>query len=153
MKRLGYTIILFLVLTGCSGVELKPEPLNQVESTRFEDGYQNWKRLNSEPVIRRGQSEAWYSFISPTARAENNSFVPDSVLVKEVRKVQFQGEKPQIGDLKFLSLMIKSNEGWTYMAIDPVSGQPYTGVDTDGCLWCHEDRKHTDYTFRALESL
>jgi hypothetical protein len=60
---------------------------------------------------------------------------------------------PKIGAVKMLSIMLKEDQGWKYMAVDPVTNQNIESVDTDGCAWCHEDRKHSDFTFRALEAL
>jgi hypothetical protein len=153
LKTLSTIFLITVLVSACSGVDHKSEPLTVDETTRYEAGYQNWKRLNSEPIIRRGQSEAWYSFISPTSRVENTVFAPGSVLVKEVRHIVGEGDEVKVGDLKMLSLMVKGESGWKYIAVDPVSGQPAKDVDTDGCLWCHEDRKNNDFTFRALDSL
>jgi len=153
MKPLSAIFLIAGLLSACSGLSPKAEPLGVDNTERYEDGYQNWKRVNSEPVIRMGQKEAWYSFLSPQARVENTAFAPGSVLVKEVRHIQIQGEDVKVVGLKMLSLMVKEEQGWKYLAIDPASGQPAQNVDTDGCLWCHEDRKNSDFTFRALESL
>lgn len=161
MDRIGLFALVTIVLLAvcCSQPTKKDNSEVRVEAV-FPSGYQTWKKINVEPIIRENETLAWNIYANDIALSKTgNEFPIGSVLVKEERQlVEDVGGQKKPRDVQRVSVMFKlgsassPTQTWRFMAFDPVTKaeMPRDKVDPEGCQFCHADAKDRDYVFSNI---
>lgn len=133
-------------------------PMQRAGAATFPSGYDQWRRLNDEIIMRSEEGEARWLYVNGAAEGASGRSMPvGSILVKvQHRLFVDKAGNSQVSDLYKIATMEKGeagpNNGWVFRAFDPESREELGG-EVEACIVCHSQRAGDDYTFRALEDL
>lgn len=134
------------------------QPVTAQGSPAFPIGYDQWRRVNDEIIMRSDEGEARWIYVNSIAEGVKGKAMPVGSIMVKVQHRLFvdKAGNSQVSDLFKIATMEKlasgPNDGWVFRAFDPESHEEFGG-EAEACIVCHSQRASEDFTFRALDEL
>lgn len=146
----GAALLAVAATPGCiRSSQTKDDDAKLQHDPAWPEGYQSWKKVNAEPIIRSEEGVAREIFAKPAAGLGQGT-----VLVKE----QYTYAGGQRGPLQYVGVMRRTgaptsaNGGWEFLAFDAATKKRNTAAAST-CVGCHSLQADSDYLFTPRDAL
>ncbi len=146
----GTALLAVAATPGCLRSSQKQDDATAAQhDPAWPEGYQGWKKVNAETIVREEEGVARELFAKPAAGLGQGT-----VLVKE----QYSYAGGQKGPIQYVAVMRRTgaptdaNGGWEFLAFDPATKQRKPAAAST-CVGCHSLQADSDYLFTPRDAL